>query len=217
MKRGQRQVTLFDCQVKKRNSINSTTESVQQGQPTQCNVEADKRFHGLIEGVHADFEENVTVVQDLKTTSELEHLRESPAKESLIVADAVIAVDAPGDIALGTHQSPVQPIIARFPATQFGERSRSFNPVWYKTYPWIEYSCVKDAAFCYACCLFTTGYGKAEQALTRVGFRDWKHASEKKRNTGMPQHLHYTQASKQCYRGEIFLRMLNRKPLWIVD
>ena len=69
MKRGQRQVTLLDCQVKKRYSINSTTESVQQGQPTQCNVEADKCFHGLIEGVHADFQENVTAVQDLETIS----------------------------------------------------------------------------------------------------------------------------------------------------
>lgn len=86
----------------------------------------------------------------------------------------------PSDIASGVHQLPVQPVVARFPTTQFGTKYRSFNSKWYKTYPWIEYSLMKDAAFCYPCRLFATGHGKGEESFTKVGFRDWKHAMGKR-------------------------------------
>ncbi len=83
------------------------------------------------------------------------------------------------DVAQGIHQSPVQPL-KKFPTTLFGSKSRSFNALWYHKYQWLEYSVEKDAAFCYACRLFSTGAtGRAEEVFTRTGYRDWKHASGK--------------------------------------
>ena len=92
-----------------------------------------------------------------------------PAKPSCVVSD----------IAQGIHQSPVQPL-KRFPTTLFGSENRSFNSLWYKKKQWLEYSAQKDAAFCYACRLFsTTATSRAEEVLTRAGYRDWKDASGK--------------------------------------
>ena len=50
--------------------------------------------------------------------------------------------------------------------------------MWYKSFPWLEYSVSLDAAFCYPCRLFKygTGEGRAEEAFTRCGFRNWKNA-----------------------------------------
>ena len=82
----------------------------------------------------------------------------------------------PSDIAVHKAQSPVQPLLC-FPKRQIGTngRPRAFNHSWYSSYPWIEYSVGKDAAFCFACRFFTLGNRK-EDAFTHVGFRDWKHA-----------------------------------------
>ena len=46
----------------------------------------------------------------------------------------------PTDIAPGPAFSPVQPVGIKLPKTTFGNRTRSFNPVWYKNYEWLEYS-----------------------------------------------------------------------------
>ena len=54
------------------------------------------------------------------------------------------------DLARGPQESPVQPHI-NFPSTSVGSKKRSFNSEWYKKYNWLEYSKVKDAAFCYPC------------------------------------------------------------------
>ncbi len=61
------------------------------------------------------------------------------------------------DIALSKSSPPCQPVISgKFPTTYFSGKGRSFNPDWYKLYPWLEYSITKDAAFCYPCRLFGT-------------------------------------------------------------
>ena len=87
------------------------------------------------------------------------------------------------DIALSAGFPPVQPTGIQFPTTVFSGKGRSFNPAWFK-YPWLEYSVSKDAAFCYPCRLFGNSistYGsRPEQAFTRNGFRDWKHATGSK-------------------------------------
>ena len=81
------------------------------------------------------------------------------------------------DVAQGILQSPVQPL-KKFPTTLFGTHGRSFSGLWYHKHPWLEYSVQKDAAFCYACRLFSIGAtGRADDAFTRIGYRDWKHAS----------------------------------------
>ena len=82
----------------------------------------------------------------------------------------------PIDIASSTSQPPVQPKNVKFPSKKFGKSLRSFNPEWYNTFPWIEYSIRSDAIYCYACRFFSTGTGRAEATFTKIGFSDWKHA-----------------------------------------
>ncbi|KAH1155006.1 hypothetical protein GLYMA_18G180700v4 [Glycine max] len=52
---------------------------------------------------------------------------------------------------------------------------------WYKNYTWLEYSEIKDAAYCFYCFLFKQP-GRAEhfgfEVFTKSGYRDWKHASQ---------------------------------------
>ena len=60
----------------------------------------------------------------------------------------------PSDIATSTQESPLQPQNHSFPTSLFGDKSRAFSPSWYNSYPWLEYSIIKDAVFCYPCCFF---------------------------------------------------------------
>ena len=76
---------------------------------------------------------------------------------------------------------PVQPCRSsvKFPVTIVGSKRRSFNPDWFKTYSWLEYSVERDAAFCFPCRHFSSGEGRTEITFIREGFRDWKHATGK--------------------------------------
>ena len=70
------------------------------------------------------------------------------------------------------------------PATTIGNKQRSFNSDWYKQYHWLEYSCGRNAAFCYPCRLFNTGSGSGRvgrqwETFIKHGFCDWKHAMGK--------------------------------------
>ena len=80
------------------------------------------------------------------------------------------------DIAAGPLEEPVQPLDRSYPIRKFGKTNRGFNPQWFKTYCWMEYSVQKDAVFCYPCRHFTTSSGRSEKTFTQTGFHDWKHA-----------------------------------------
>ena len=87
------------------------------------------------------------------------------------------------DIASSTSSPSCQPVNITFPVTYFSGKARSFNPDWFKLYPWLEYSVSKDAAFCYACRLFgavSVHSSRPERAFTSIGFHDWKHATGQK-------------------------------------
>ncbi len=87
------------------------------------------------------------------------------------------------DIASSTSCPPCQPVGITFPVTYFSKKARSFNPDWFKVYPWLEYSVKKDAAFCYPCRLFGAGCvhsSRPEKTFSSLGFRDWKHATGQK-------------------------------------
>ena len=79
---------------------------------------------------------------------------------------------------------PAQPIKTRCPSTMFSNVSRYFNPAWFKSFQWLEYSVEKDACFCYPCRLFESvsaiGSSRPETAFTSTGFKDWKRATGKK-------------------------------------
>ena len=60
----------------------------------------------------------------------------------------------PKDIAESPCFPPLQPSKTRYPSTMISNVSRCFNPAWYKSFQWLEYSVEKDACFCYPCWLF---------------------------------------------------------------
>ncbi|KAK1370521.1 hypothetical protein POM88_036613 [Heracleum sosnowskyi] len=50
---------------------------------------------------------------------------------------------------------PCQPQLRRdqYPDTEFGTQRRRFQASWFNTFKWLEYSVLKDAAFCFPCYL----------------------------------------------------------------
>ena len=91
--------------------------------------------------------------------------------------------ELPDDIAPMPTFPPVQPTNVDFPVTYYSGKPRSFNPAWFKSYSWLEYSVKFNACFCYPCRLFGSECGfstsRPEQTFTRTGFKDWKHATGK--------------------------------------
>lgn len=68
---------------------------------------------------------------------------------------------------------PFQPNNLNFPVTD----GRKFRPEWYRTYPWLEYSSLKDKAFCFVCRATFQGItNKADDAFIIKGVCKWKKA-----------------------------------------
>ena len=69
-----------------------------------------------------------------------------------------------------------QPFEHDFPKTKIGKTIRRFNPTWFKEYKWLEYSVLKDAAYCLYCYLFKPDIGNQARGDTFVieGFSNWK-------------------------------------------
>jgi Domain of unknown function (DUF4371)/hAT family C-terminal dimerisation region len=79
-------------------------------------------------------------------------------------------------------EAPVQPRLpqASYPQSVFGKYPRRFNPLWFNGREWLEYSCIRDAAFCFACNKFY-GLGghkihqsEFEATWTMKGYKNWK-------------------------------------------
>lgn len=88
------------------------------------------------------------------------------------------------DISKDKTCEPVQPTAHEFRFSQFGTgkkaKFRSFNPDWFKQFPWLEYSVVADAAYCYCCRHFLpVNKSRSVKAFVVDGFRNWKHATGK--------------------------------------
>ena len=81
-----------------------------------------------------------------------------------------------------------------FEKTKDGKIWRSFQPVWFDTYDWLEYSVEKEATFCFHCFLFK----KPSQAIrfgndvfTKDGYTRWKTAlSNFRKHVGGPSSYH---------------------------
>jgi len=71
-------------------------------------------------------------------------------------------------IMLGPHQ----PMLNVYPRTE----KYSFKYSWFEEFPHLEYSIIKDAAFCYVCSLFPCGAGreKSENNWTVIGVKNWR-------------------------------------------
>jgi len=79
---------------------------------------------------------------------------------------------------------PYQPRNIQFPIRMIGKNKRSFRPSWFTSHPWLEWDTATEAAFCHrckmACTLGLSTFSHCrEDAFTRTGFRNWKHALDK--------------------------------------
>ncbi len=90
-------------------------------------------------------------------------------------------VRIPDDIAASAEQTPIQPRNISPPVTYFSGKKRSFNPSWFASYKWLEYSVKANACFCYPCRIFGGGSNsRAVDVFTVTGFKNWKHATGKR-------------------------------------
>ena len=84
------------------------------------------------------------------------------------------------DIDKGLADEPNQPNLKSYPKRKFGTKFRSFQKQWFHTRPWVEYSQVADAAFCYCCRAFWRAVSGSDQ-WTKLSFTNWKNAMEEKK------------------------------------
>lgn len=75
---------------------------------------------------------------------------------------------------------PYQFLKEDYPLSGSQKHPRRFQAHWFKSFPCLEYSPAKDAAFCFSCCLFSKKpSGRAgSDAFTVKGFRSWKKVKE---------------------------------------
>ena len=160
------QLTLFDCEAKRR-KLNLSHEDVEVPDHVS-NADSEPTSTGsTIEEVPTTCTTRTQSSPNIPSTSQQQRFAHAP--------------NLPSDISSGPSDKPAQPnrSTARFPSTVMGNKKRSFNPDWFRTYSWLEYSAERDAAFCFPCRHFSMGTGRAETAFTIDGFKDWKHATGK--------------------------------------
>ena len=108
------------------------------------------------------------------------------AAETSTLSAVIRKAPGPDDLSATPDNEPSQPRLKTFPTREQAGRSRSFRSAWYQTHPWLEYSQLADAAFCFACRHFLSHDKDGETAFTSVGFNNWKRAHES--NSGLTQH-----------------------------
>lgn len=95
----------------------------------------------------------------------------APKHFPLTVASA--AAHAVSDL---NSNTPSQPILAYYPKHAFAATSRSFNPAWYCTQPWLEYSVLWDSCFCFP--IGNMPLPMKGMLFLLCGFKDWNAALE---------------------------------------
>ena len=79
----------------------------------------------------------------------------------------------PSDIAESVNNELCRPILDSYPFRQFGKNKRRFQSQFYSNFPWLEYSILNDAVYCFACRFF----GRETGPFAVKGFCDWQHAT----------------------------------------
>jgi hypothetical protein len=97
------------------------------------------------------------------------------------------------------QKGPCQPFNHDFPRKEFGKTMRRFNPAWFKEYKWLEYSILKDAAYCLYCYLFKPDIGKQAggDSFVTEGFSNWKKKEKIEGHVGAHNSAH-NQARRKC-------------------
>jgi hypothetical protein len=82
------------------------------------------------------------------------------------------------------HIKPYQPRNIQFPARVIGNKKRCFRARWFDSYNWLEWDPITESAICHRCKmasklhLITFSHSR-EDAFTKTGFKNWKHALDK--------------------------------------
>lgn len=117
----------------------------------------------------------------------------------------------PLDISISVSDGPQQPVLNKYPQRQFGQEKRCFQAAWFKTYPWLEYSVVKDAVFCFPCRFFATAESGRYSSFTAIeGYTNWKKALST--DAGIRKHEYSDTHKKSCASLEAFRRMTDKDP-----
>ena len=92
---------------------------------------------------------------------------------------------------------PYQFIKDEYPTSGSKKHPRRFQSEWFKSFPWLEYSPTKDAAFCLPCFLFSKKpVGKSgSDAFTVKGFNNWKRVGGK--NCSLRIHMQQSGSAHQ--------------------
>eukprot|EP00795_Rhopilema_esculentum_P016317 gene16317-7705_t len=84
-----------------------------------------------------------------------------------------VKLPGPSDLSQNLEEGPAQPIKSVFPAHLIGKNLRRFSSSFYSRHPWLEYSEISDAVFCYECRHFGVKASQ-ETAFIEEGFRQWE-------------------------------------------
>jgi hypothetical protein len=99
------------------------------------------------------------------------------------------------------QRGPHQPQLREFPTSVIGGKSRRFNALWYREFPWLEYSTQSDAIFCLWCYLFPLKHFGSRDDPNGVficsGFRNWKKKDRLVTHVGSVNSFH-RQAEQNC-------------------
>jgi hypothetical protein len=83
------------------------------------------------------------------------------------------------------EMGPCQPKNHQFVFTNKSGFEHRFCHVWFKEFPWIEYSVEKDVAFCFVCYLFKDRTKcPCGDSFVKYGFRNWNMKSKLKKHEG---------------------------------
>ena len=80
---------------------------------------------------------------------------------------------------------PVQPILANYPKSKFGNKYRGFQLSYFQEYDQLEYSISRSADLCYYCRMFPSFSMYSEDNFVTTGVTNWKHKKYIKNTLGM--------------------------------
>ncbi|KAL7842621.1 hypothetical protein SRHO_G00243100 [Serrasalmus rhombeus] len=120
-------------------------------------------------------EEHIQVAE----TEEEEHIGEGDrefsgeAEQEQAAASASVSTETALDLG-DRNTGPKQVKLAQYPQSVFGTQKRAFQFNWFQSFNWLEYSCKRDAAFCYACRVF--GRNLKQDVFVSGGVKNWRKA-----------------------------------------
>ena len=82
---------------------------------------------------------------------------------------------------------PYQPKLRDYPLTNDGIQERRFQYHWFRKFPWLEYSKVKDSAFCFPCFLYDEIPSNNPKFVIEW-FSSWKRVNNGKKKCPFLQH-----------------------------